>query len=61
MIIDTVVINKLKPNDNIDEIVDEFESQKIIQFPLSPKSITGLSAIKAYIGKYSEVFVEALG
>jgi hypothetical protein len=30
-------------------------------FPLSPKSITGLLGIKAYIGKYSEVFVEALG
>ncbi|MGD8893549.1 MAG: ArsA family ATPase [Desulfobacterales bacterium] len=61
MIIDSVIINKLKPDDNVDEIVNEFESQKIIKFPLSAKGITGLSAIKAYIGKNSEVFVSSLG
>ena len=61
IIIDSVVINKLKPNDNVDEIVNKFESQKIIEFPLSPKSIIGLPAIKEYIAKNSKVFVNLLG
>ncbi|MGD9333413.1 MAG: ArsA-related P-loop ATPase [Desulfobacterales bacterium] len=61
MIIDTVFINKLIPNDNVDEIVNEFKTQKIIKFPLFPKNITGLSELKAYIGKYNEIFVQGLG
>lgn len=60
IIIDAVVINKLEPNDNVDEIVNEFESQKIIKFPFSPKGITGLSAIKAYIERNREIFVNSM-
>lgn len=58
--IDKVVINKLKPDENVDEIVKEFKHQKIIKFPLSSTSITGLSMIKTYTEKHRQVFIEGL-
>lgn len=59
--IEQVVINKLKPDENVDDIVKEFKHQKIIKFPLSSKSITGLSMIKTYIEKNRNVFDIWLG
>jgi len=60
MIIERVIINKLKPGDNVDKIVNEFENQKIIKFPLSPKSITSLPVIKTYIENNRKIFDEGL-
>lgn len=59
--IDTVVLNKLKPNENIERIIKEFKRQKIIQFPMSSNSITGLSTMNTYIEKHRDIFVNGLG
>lgn len=61
IMIHKVVINKLKLNENIDGIINEFSSQKIIQFPMSSNSITGLPIINTYIEKHRDVFVDGLG
>ncbi len=58
MIIKRVIINKLKPGDNVDKIVNEFKSQKIIKFPIVSKSITSLPVIKAYIENNRKIFNE---
>ncbi len=59
--IEKVVINKLKPDENVDNIVKEFKQQKIIKLQLSSRSITGLSMIKSYIEKHRQVFVDGFG
>lgn len=59
--IEKVLINKLTPDENVDDIVKEFKHQNIIKLPLSSTSITGLSMIKSYVEKYRQVFVEGFG
>jgi arsenite-transporting ATPase len=58
--IDKVIINKLKSDENVEEIVKEFKGQEIVKFPISSKSLTGLSMIKTYIEKNRNVFVEGM-
>jgi arsenite-transporting ATPase len=59
--IEKVVINKLKSGENVESVVKEFKGQKIIKFPLSSKSIIGLSMIKTYIENNRNVFDDWLG
>jgi len=42
----------------VEEIVREFKGHEIVKFPISSKSITGLSMIKTYIEKNRNIFVE---
>jgi len=47
--IDRIVINKLRPAENTDDIKTEFKSQRILSFPMSEKFIVGLKGIDDYI------------
>lgn len=56
MAIDTVVINKLGPDEHIDSIENEFKTQKISRFPLAPGGLTGYDVLEKYIQDTSEAF-----
>lgn len=59
--IEKVVINKLNPDEDAEDIVKEFKHQKIIKFRLSSTSITGLPMIKSYVENHRQVFVDGFG
>jgi anion-transporting ArsA/GET3 family ATPase len=58
MHIDSVVINKSLDHEIPDQVKNEFRSQKINLFPLSPKALLGHGVLKEYININSGVFCQ---
>jgi arsenite-transporting ATPase len=56
--IDRVIINKLRPAENTDDIKTEFNNQKILSFPLSDKFIIGFEAINDYINSNKQMLLD---
>ena len=56
--IESVLVNKSNSKAVLDEVRDEFNSQKIVLFPLSSKSLLGYKAINEYIDENNEIFLE---
>ena len=54
--IESVLINKSRSKEIPDEVSNEFSSQKIALFPLSPKRILGYPALNDYIDQNNEIF-----
>jgi len=58
IVIDRIVINKLKEKENTAEIESEFKDQKIAKLQLAPDGLTGYEALQDYIEAHKEVFQE---
>ena len=56
--IERVVINKLNREENTDTIKAEFKDQKILSFPISEDSLSGLEALNEYIDTNQGLFAE---
>jgi len=57
IVIDRIVINKLKEDENTPEIENEFKDQKIAKLRLAPEGLTGYEVLKNYIEVNSEAFL----
>ena len=57
IVIDRIVINKLKEDENTPEIENEFKDQKIAKLSLAPEGLTGYEVLKNYIEVNSEAFL----
>jgi len=56
IVIDRIVINKLKEDENTPEIENEFKDQKIAKLSLAPEGLTGYDVLKDYIEVNTEAF-----
>jgi arsenite-transporting ATPase len=56
IVIDRIVINKLKADESTTEIESEFKDQKIGKFRLAPEGLTGYDVLKDYIEANTEAF-----
>jgi arsenite/tail-anchored protein-transporting ATPase len=56
IVIDRIVINKLKEDENTPEIENEFKDQKIAKLRLAPEGLTGYEVLKDYIEVNTEAF-----
>jgi arsenite-transporting ATPase len=56
IVIDRVVINKLKEDENTPEIENEFKDQKIAKLRLAPEGLTGYDVLKDYVAANTEAF-----
>ena len=57
IVIDRIVINKLKEDENTPEIENEFKDQKIAKLRLAPEGLTGYEVLKDYIAANTEAFL----
>ena len=57
IVIDRIVINKLKEDENTPEIENEFKDQKIAKLRLAPEGLTGYEVLKDYIAVNTEAFL----
>jgi len=57
IIINRIVINKLKEEENTAEIENEFKDQKIAKLRLAPEGLTGYEVLKNYIATNQESFL----
>jgi arsenite-transporting ATPase len=57
IIIDRIVINKLRKDENTVEIENEFKDQKIAKLNLAPGGLTGYEVLKDYIAANAEAFL----
>jgi arsenite-transporting ATPase len=57
IIIDRIVINKLRKDENTAEIENEFKDQKIAKLKLAPGGLTGYEVLKDYIAANAEAFL----
>ncbi len=56
--LDRVVINKVRAEENTEEIKAEFEDQKILSFPHSERNLFGLDSINAYLNLNREMLLD---
>ena len=56
IVIDRIVINKLKADENTTGIEKEFRDQKIARLRLAPEGLTGYEVLQDYIAANTEAF-----
>ena len=60
ILVDHVVINRLKPDDSIAAITEEFDSRIVSVLPMAGGELVGLPALQNYLTRFRHLFADKM-